>query len=886
MLTNIKRMIRSIPLFILSLFTFSLNAQDCLLQVPTNPLSTGLFQPWYVSTSMNSISNCSQLIEGSEVFAEATILDISTGKIFIYSPLVIDAGTTPAVYPTNLTLPVNNIVTIHFGTNANSLTLISEFNMQEGLCVNGIINSIFGQFAYCNAINFFNIISNLINNGIVNIPSIKTSTLCDLCPTTRSFSIVDQDQSDNVITTYLVTTDLKIAQDNTFNRNNLKILKIISNGSDNKLLSVFVNPAIGCNSFSAPDFENNDINRDSLVLNELQASLNTNDIALIPSGDPMCLLNGEPNLEKLNAYRHGVFQPVVNQIDPDDNKKYCNSMLRIAIPFLVLHRNELKNSKAPGKDTTNLLNFLINRFINSWGILNCEVLTGNILHLKVIINNDGIVIDNNLDMFVTNDMNTYCTSHVYTIDMFYPTFLSIFLFILYSISLICINNTKYYYILKKTVYYININTLFFIFLFTLWWLSMLVYSFITDKLSVILFRLGVFIMINLSFIILPATRNNIFVEIFGASHKDIMTIHRIISILCIISIVIKFVIILIYYPPSFLIVVKNNMTGGSPLAGTIATISAILISIFTIPLIKKRSYETFYFTHRILGLILVVCSVWHYIISLYFIIPSLIIYFIDLYLRFLKTNKGTYLKLKKIGENEKNNYTILQIKISKNININPGCYFLVCIRNISSVEWHPFSMIEHDNKKLTFCAKNMGPNSWTDKLKVFVENENETKYNREVYIQGPYNYFDFNYIISRYNNIISISGGIGITPIFSIIDNIIELTYLEKIKKEIVLIWIVQDSTLIKNFIEKINIYKRSNINIEIYITQETSILNDALPIQYSKPDIENNVKKYFNMHNFKPKDTCILGSGPFNLLKNINSVGYKFNIDNFCENF
>ena len=195
-------------------------------------------------------------------------------------------------------------------------------------------------------------------------------------------------------------------------------------------------------------------------------------------------------------------------------------------------------------------------------------------------------------------------------------------------------------------------------------------------------------------------------------------------------------------------------------------------------------------------------------------------------------------------------------------------------------------MIEHDNKKLTFCAKNMGPNSWTDKLKVFVENENETKYNREVYIQGPYNYFDFNYIISRYNNIISISGGIGITPIFSIIDNIIELTYLEKIKKEIVLIWIVQDSTLIKNFIEKINIYKRSNINIEIYITQETSILNDALPIQYSKPDIENNVKKYFNMHNFKPKDTCILGSGPFNLLKNINSVGYKFNIDNFCENF
>ena len=181
----------------------------------------------------------------------------------------------------------------------------------------------------------------------------------------------------------------------------------------------------------------------------------------------------------------------------------------------------------------------------------------------------------------------------------------------------------------------------------------------------------------------------------------------------------------------------------------------------------------------------------------------------------------------------------------------------------------------------------MGPNSWTDKLKRLVENDINTKYNREVYIQGPYNYFDFNYIVNKYNNIISIAGGIGITPIFSIIDKIFELKYLEKIKKEIILIWIVQDSTLFKNFIEKINVYKRINVNIEIYITKEENINLDCLiPVYYSKPDIEKTIKKHLNTYKFIPKETCILGSGPPNLLKNISSVSYNCNIDNFCENF
>ena len=410
-------MFKYISLFILSLFSIYSKGQDCLLKVPDDPLNTGLFSPWYVSTAPNSETNCSQLIDGTEVFAEATILDKNSGKIFIYSPLVIDIDTEPAVKPKVLTLPINNVVTIHFGTNAESITLISERGITQGSCINGFSNSIFGQFAHCNAVNFFEIISSLIYRNIISIPPIKNSNLCDICPTTRSFSVVDQDQSDNVLTKYIITTDLKLAQDSVVNKNKLNILKIISNGSDNKVLSDFVNPAIGCDSFFAQDFEDININRFSLVLNELQANLtdsNSVDTALIPSGNPMCLINGEVSIGKINAYREGVAQPIITQIDPEDNKKYCSSMLSVTIPFLILHKNEFENFPAPGKDSNNLLNFLIGRFINSWDILNCNILTGNNLLLKTIINNEGVIVDNNLKNFINKeaDIKTYCENNI------------------------------------------------------------------------------------------------------------------------------------------------------------------------------------------------------------------------------------------------------------------------------------------------------------------------------------------------------------------------------------------------------------------------------------------------------------------------------------------
>ena len=161
---------------LITLLTLGMS-QDCILQVPDDPLNTGLFKPWFVSTAQYSQLPCSQAIPTSAVFVEATILNIDTGDLFVYSPLVIDVGSVPAIQPLIATLPINNSVILNMGTNGKSLTLINSGNMymdslQQGNCVNGVPGSIFGQVAFCNGINFFQSVNTLIQYNFVKVPPI------------------------------------------------------------------------------------------------------------------------------------------------------------------------------------------------------------------------------------------------------------------------------------------------------------------------------------------------------------------------------------------------------------------------------------------------------------------------------------------------------------------------------------------------------------------------------------------------------------------------------------------------------------------------------------------------------------------------------------------
>jgi hypothetical protein len=368
---------------------------NCDIIVPANPLSAkGLATPYQLTGPAGMTpaqSGCTMTNAGAlGAFVQATILNTQTGQLYVYNPLVITQGTTAAVAPTVPTLPRNAVVTIDFGFNGTVLTQVGATAnaLQQGNCVNGQAGSAFGQVSFCNGTAFFNDAFALERQGKVKVPAVGTSNKIvasggnlgtgTTCPTVRNFDMVDQDQSDNVTSTYLLNPATgQTAQNTTANAGNVAGATTLANGSDNILIAAFLDPTLGCTPFMAPDLGNNNQPATSQALDELSAAKNTPAItALVPENDEMTLDGqGNTDLTKTNMYRAEVGQPPVSAANNQSSSPamYCQNMVNIQTPFLAANQTLLATGQTPVPGTgNNLLTFLANRLSMSFTNLGCQ----------------------------------------------------------------------------------------------------------------------------------------------------------------------------------------------------------------------------------------------------------------------------------------------------------------------------------------------------------------------------------------------------------------------------------------------------------------------------------------------------------------------------------
>lgn len=356
---------------------------DCTLIVPPHPLTAqGLATPYQLVATDPNNGPCNEANANQSAFVQASVFDFYTGQISVYNPLVIDQGTKPVINPTVPTIPRDAVVAIWFGFNGGNLTLQSAANtnsLRDGRCVNGTQNSIFGQFAYCNAPLFFGETNQSIALGNLTPPPLGTGKDGKPCMSVRDFGLIDQDQSDNVTTAYLVLKDGRTAQFTATNQKRLPNAQVLANGSDNGLLDSFVDPALGCTPWMVPDLANPGHMTTALPLDELQAMVHQQKpVALVPMNDPMALDgNGNLDLNKTNMYRAGVDQPRALNNSQADPKAYCQNFVTTGAPRIVLDAPLTVKMTTPDPATGNtLFTFLAQRFVNSYMTLNCQKLLG------------------------------------------------------------------------------------------------------------------------------------------------------------------------------------------------------------------------------------------------------------------------------------------------------------------------------------------------------------------------------------------------------------------------------------------------------------------------------------------------------------------------------
>jgi hypothetical protein len=344
-------------------------SMNCSISVPANPLTaTGLATPWQLG------DGCSMENAGTEgAFVEATIL-APNGSLQVYSPLVVTAGTTPAVAPTPPTIAAGSVVEISVGFNGTNLYLTGP-GTAAGNCVDALGQSLIGQVSACNAVNFYRTANADIARGTLKVPALGTATDGQACETTRDFALIDQDPSDNVVTQYLITASGETAQNNPANEASLTGATTLVNGSDDALLSEFVDPANGCSPFTAPDSTYPKADGPSQVLNELSARVNQKGtIALVPPNDEMVLVGGDMSIAKTNVYRSLVDQPLLaaNTNPATVAADFCQNMVNIAPARDNLDLTTDTNFTTPVPGTgDNLGSFMGNRLAMSFVNLNC-----------------------------------------------------------------------------------------------------------------------------------------------------------------------------------------------------------------------------------------------------------------------------------------------------------------------------------------------------------------------------------------------------------------------------------------------------------------------------------------------------------------------------------
>ena len=423
--------------------------------------------------------------------------------------------------------------------------------------------------------------------------------------------------------------------------------------------------------------------------------------------------------------------------------------------------------------------------------------------------------------------------------------------------------------------YISRGTFLFMIFYILWWGVLFFLSMYSDSHSIILNRLGVWISLNIAFTLLPITRNSIWVIFLKLSYNKLIQVHKFIAVLCLISVIVKLILSVVYYDVNFLVHSERAISA------TISSVSIIVTFILSTGYIRRNLFELFFYSHKILFVLTIVTMALHFISAIYYVIPSISLYLIDIFLRHFYSQKSVFISKTNIGSREYKSYcSFITITLLKKIDkIEPGSFFFICCKNISQYEWHPISLLTYDDDKLLFCIKDMGNKSWSTKI------TDSADHSLELYVQGPYLHLDLCYRQDKYKHILLIANGIGITPFVYILRDI-KNKKLSKLKK-VVLVWIVPNSSYIETFSELLNF--QGMISIKIYITRPDfieGVYPKYLSIVNKKIDVKEYIPNYIILNNITNKELGVISCGSRSLLNDAHEICEKLKVDLYNENF
>ncbi|KAK9810903.1 hypothetical protein WJX73_006915 [Symbiochloris irregularis] len=139
-----------------------------------------------------------------------------------------------------------------------------------------------------------------------------------------------------------------------------------------------------------------------------------------------------------------------------------------------------------------------------------------------------------------------------------------------------------------------------------------------------------------------------------------------------------------------------------------------------------------------------------------------------------------------------------------------GQYMLICVPAISLWEWHPFSLSSHPSSdKVTMHIRVLG--DWTRSLYALASKTDDAQPIR-FFLEGPYGSLSVDIYGDSYKMFLLIGGGIGITPMQSVLNHLMADVKSGRPIKKIWFIWSVNDSHMVDSVLLHDGVYARKQL--------------------------------------------------------------------------
>eukprot|EP01032_Pedospumella_encystans_P024460 gene24460-27666_t len=202
---------------------------------------------------------------------------------------------------------------------------------------------------------------------------------------------------------------------------------------------------------------------------------------------------------------------------------------------------------------------------------------------------------------------------------------------------------------------------------------------------------------------------------------------------------------------------------------------------------KPWNFEVFYYFHLAVYVVMVVFAIIH---GAMFVLYSIIIFGVDLIIRYLLNSR----RVKFTAELKAGN--VVQVTFEKRWDYRPGQFVFVMIPALGVHEWHPFS-ISSAPHELLMSLHIDAQGDWTQRLASLMAKEGKTgPVELNAFVEGPYGLSSVNFEDSTYQIVLLISGSIGVTPNQSLANDLLEARACGRSLKKIVYVWALKEDKL------------------------------------------------------------------------------------------